>query len=139
MKRFFIAFVLMLAVSTLHVQAQSATGDYSGLLKTAVTMTNAQVDSTVVSIGGSRSAITFNVQLTKVSGTSAGSIVLMYKTTNLASEQWITHTTTALTDQSGTKAYTFELGRNVGVKYKLLLTTSGTSVNTYRPFLVYRK
>lgn len=127
--------LVALFIGCLTVQAQ----DYSGLLKTAVTMTNAQVDSTSVNIAGSRSAITFNVQLTRVSGTTAGSIVLLYKTTKLASEQWITHTTTALTDQAGTKAYTFELARNIGVQYKLLLTQSGTSVNTYRPFLVYRK
>lgn len=120
------------------VNAQN-TSDFSGLLKTAVTMTNAQTDSTIVAVGGSRSAITFNVQLTKVSGTTAGSIVLLYKTTNLASEQWITHATTALTDQAGTKGYDFKLVNNPGVRYKLLLTTSGTSVNTYRPFAVYRK
>ena len=120
------------------VNAQN-TSDFSGLLKTAVTMTNAQVDSTVVAISGSRSAITFNVQLTKVSGTTAGTIVLMYKTTNRADEAWITHTTTALTDQAGTKGYDFKLVNNPGVRYKLLLTTSGTSVNTYRPFAVYRK
>lgn len=138
MKKLLLLSLVLFIGATLCVNAQN-TSDFSGLLKTAVTVTNVQTDSTIVSISGSRSAITFNVQLTKVSGTTAGSIVLMYKTTNLPSEQWVTLTTTALTDQAGTKGYDFRLPANVAVKYKLLLTTSGTSVNTYRPFLVYRK
>jgi len=131
--------LLLLVALFIGITVTSKAQDYSGLLKAATTITAPTTDSTVVAITGSRSVVTFNAQLTKVSGTVAGSITLMYKTTKLASEQWITHTTTALTDQAGTKAYTFELAKNVGVQYKLVLTTTGTSVNTYRPYLLYRK
>ncbi len=134
-----IALLLALFVGMTIYATETKAQDYSGLLKTAVTMTNAQVDSTIVSISKSRSAITFNAQLTRVSGTTAGSIALYYKTTTRADEVWTLLTTTALTDQAGTKPYEFKLTSNAGVKYKLLLTQSGTSVNTYRPFLMFRQ
>lgn len=110
--------------------------DYSGLVKT-VTLTNAQVDSTIVNISDSRSAITFKYDITKTSGTVAGTIVLQYKVTKLGSEKWYTYNTYTLTDATANAVV--ELPRNPAVKWKILATTTGTSVSTHRYFLLYRK
>lgn len=110
--------------------------DFSGLVKT-VTMTNAQVDSTIVNISGSRSAITFKYDITKTSGTVAGTIALQYKVTSLGSETWYTYNTYTLTDATANIAVS--LPNNPALKWKILATTSGTSVSTHRYYLLYRQ
>lgn len=129
--------ILLIAIAFLAFTfTQSKAQDYSGLLK-AVTLTDAVTDSTLVSIAGSRSAITFKYDVTKTSGTVAGTIVLQYKVTNLASEKWYTYNTYTLTDASAQAVV--ELPRNPAIKWKILTTKTGTSVSTHRYFLVYRK
>lgn len=110
--------------------------DYSGLVKT-VTLTNAQTDSTIVNINDSRSAITFKYDITKTSGTVAGTIVLQYKVTKLGSEKWYTYNTYTLTDATANTVVA--LSNNPALKWKILATTTGTSVSTHRYYLVYRK
>lgn len=110
--------------------------DFSGLVKT-VTMTNAQVDSTIVNISGSRSAITFKYDITKTSGTIAGTIALQYKVTTLGSETWYTYNTYTLTDATANNVVS--LVYNPAVKWRILATTSGTSVSTHRYYLLYRQ
>ena len=134
MKKLILLFGLMIGVM-LTTQAQN-TSDYSGLLKT-VTMTNAQTDSTLVTIGSSRSAITFKYDIAKTSGTVAGTIVLQYKLTGLASEKWYTYNTYTLTDATANTVVS--LPNNPALKWKILTTTTGTSVSVHRQFLLYRK
>lgn len=110
--------------------------DYSGLVKT-VTLTNAQTDSTLVTINGSRSAVTFKYDITKTSGTIAGTIVLQYKVTGLGSEKWYTYNTYTLTDATANTVVS--LPNNPALKWKILATTTGTSVSTHRYYLLYRQ
>lgn len=135
MKKLLSLLAVFVCLST-FTMAQNAGGDYSGLVKTVV-MTNAQTDSTLVNINGSRSAITFKYDVTKTSGTVAGTIVLQYKVTGLASEKWYTYNTYTLTDASAQTVVT--LPNNPALKWKILTATTGTSVSTHRQFLLYRK
>lgn len=135
MKKILLLLAVVLTFS--FVSRAQNTGDFSGLVKT-VTMTNAQTDSTLVSIGGSRSAITFKYDITKTSGTIAGTIVLQYKVTNLLGEnQWFTYNTYTLTDATANAAVS--LPYNPALRWKILTNTTGTSVSVHRQFLVYRK
>ena len=110
--------------------------DYSGLLKVD-TLTNAVTDSTLVTISGSRSAITFKYDVTKISGTVAGTIVLQYKLTTRADEKWFTYNTYTLTDASAT--VTVPLSNNPALRWKILTTTTGTQSSAHRQYLIYRK
>ena len=131
MKRVVLLLALVVGMATF-----AKSQDYSGLIKT-VTLTNAQTDSTVVTIPGSRSAVTFKYDITKTSGTIAGTIVLQYKVTALGSEKWYTYNTYTLTDASVNTA--ISLPNNPALIWKVLAVTSGTSVSTHRYYLLYRK
>ncbi len=112
--------------------------DYSGLLKT-VTMTDAQVDSTLVTISGSRSAVLFKYDIVRTSGTMAGTIALQVKATSLTGEQrWQTLNTFTITN-GATDGGHVSYALNPGLKYKILTTTSGTSVSVHKYYLLYRK
>lgn len=131
MKRILLLCALVVGMATL-----ASAQDFSGLVKT-VTMTNAQVDSTIVNISGPRSAVTFKYDITKTSGTIAGTIALQYKVTNLGSETWYTYNTYTLTDATANNVVS--LVYNPAVKWRILATTSGTSVSTHRYYLLYRQ
>lgn len=131
MKRILLLCALVVGMATL-----ASAQDFSGLIKT-VTMTNAQVDSTIVNISGPRSAVTFKYDITKTSGTIAGTIALQYKVTTLGSETWYTYSTYTLTDATANNVVS--LGYNPAVKWRILATTSGTSVSTHRYYLLYRQ
>jgi len=115
------------------VQAQ----DFSGLIKT-VTLTDAVTDSTLVTINGSRSAVTFKYDIKKTSGTIAGTIALQYKVTTLGAEdQWFTYNTYTLTDATATNAISLAL--NPALRWRILTVKTGSSVSVHRYFLIYRQ
>ena len=133
MKKLLLLVALFIGLG-LSVQAQ----DYSGLIKTA-TLTNAQTDSTVVTIPKGRSAVTFKYDIVKTSGTIAGTIVLQTKVTSLAGEQrWQTVNTFTITDGATDGGYV-SLALNPGLRYKVLTVTSGTSVSVHKYYLLYRQ
>lgn len=134
MKKFItiLAVVLFTAVS-FQLKAQ----DFSGILKASTTLTNAATDSVVIDISGSRSAVGFGYGITKTSGTVAGTILLQYKLTKLASEGWKTWHTYTLKD--ATRDTAINLNYNPAVRWKVLTTTTGTQVSVHRKFLIYRK
>lgn len=131
---------ILLVCVGLSVFAQTPTtspsSDYSGLLKT-VTMTNAQTDSTVFTIAGKRSAITIKTDIIKTSGTVAGTVLVQYKLTGLASELWYTYNSYTLTDASAIN--TISLPNNPALRWKILTNTTGTSISTHRQYLLFRQ
>jgi len=131
-----ILLLITLTFGVLFTQAQNS-GDFAGSVQLNKTMTNAQTDSVLVSIGGSRSAVTFKYDITKVSGTVAGTITLQYKLTNLGSEKWFTYNTYTLTDASA--VVTVPLTNNPALRWKIITATTGTSVSTHNKYLLYRK
>lgn len=128
-----IIYILALVVGfTTMASAQ----DYSGLLKT-VTLTNAVTDSVVLTIPKGRSAVTFKYDISKTSGTVAGTIALQYKLTTSASETWYTYNTYNLTDATANTVVA--LSNNPALKWRILTTKTGTSVTVHRYFLLYRQ
>lgn len=132
-----ILLLITLAFGMLFTSQAQNSGDFSGSIQLNKTMTNAETDSVLVNISGSRSAITFKYDITKVSGTVAGTITLQYKVTNLGSEKWFTYNTYTLTDASA--IVTVPLNYNPAIKWKIITATTGTSVSTHNKYLVYRK
>lgn len=111
--------------------------DFAGQIGTTVTHATVGADTTNVTIAKSRTAINFKYDITKNSGTVAGTIVLQGKITAAASaEQWSTINTYTLTD--ATTSTVVSLTANQFVNYRIIYTTTGTSSTTRKLYLLYR-
>jgi Tfp pilus assembly protein PilW len=128
-----IMFSVFLAVPKVHAQ------DFAGQLGTTVTHTNAQADTQSVTIAKSRTAITFKYDYTVTSGTAAGTIVLQARITDpTTAEQWTTLNSFTMSNAASvTNSYTMT-GNNY-VYYRVITTTSGTSVTVHNKWLLYRQ
>lgn len=133
MKRLIVLVAVMLT-SFAALKAQ----DYAGQIGTTVTHTNAQADTISFTIAKSRTAITFKYDIAKTSGTVAGTIVLQGKITAASgTEQWTTINSYTLTDATATNSIT--QSANYYVNYRIITTTSGTSVTVHKKWLLYRQ
>lgn len=111
--------------------------DFAGQIGTTVTHTNAQADTISVAITKARPSVTFKYDIAKTSGTVAGTIVLQAKITAAGStEQWTTVNSYTLTDATATNSVS--LTANQYVNYRIITTTSGTSVTVHKKWLLYR-
>ncbi|HWZ03031.1 MAG TPA: hypothetical protein VNX40_05420 [Mucilaginibacter sp.] len=113
--------------------------DFAGKIQDSLTHTNAMADTVFVTIPLSRTAITFKYDIIASSGTVAGTIVLQAVITNpaLTGEQWTTLNSYTLTNATTTNSVT--LTANNYVKYRIITTTTGTSVSIHNKYLLYRK
>lgn len=127
---------MVLAVAAFTIAPVKAQ-DFAGRIKGPTTLTNAATDTAFVTISGSRSAVTFKYDITKTSGTVAGTIVLQGQLSSVAGEQWTTIDTYTLTDATFSKWVTFAY--NPGLKYRIITTTSGTQVSVHNKYLLYRQ
>lgn len=132
MKTILLSFALMFA-SIVGVNAQ----DFAGRIKGPTTLTNAATDTASVTIPLSRSAITFKYDISKTSGTVAGTIVLQYKLSTVTGEQWFTYNTYTLTDATATAVVSLAL--NPALYWRVITTTTGTQVSVHNKYLLYRK
>lgn len=130
MKKLIIAILFCLLGSITYAQ------DFSGPVSGPITHTNAQADTTLLTIAKSRTSITFKYDVSKTSGTVAGTIVTQYKLTSATGEQWYTLYTDTITD--GTATYVHNLANNPGVYYRIIDTTTGTSVSVHNKYVLYR-
>ena len=111
--------------------------DFAGQLGTTVTHTNAQADTISFTVAKARPSITIKYDIAKTSGTVAGTIVLQGKITSASStEQWTTLNSYTLTDATATNS--IALTSNQYVNYRIITTTSGTSVSVHKKWLLYR-
>lgn len=112
--------------------------DFAGAIGPAsVTHTNAQADTISVTIAKARPSLTFKYDIAKTSGTVAGTIVLQGRiTATSTAEQWTTVNSYTLTDATATNSVS--LTANQYVNYRIITTTSGTSVTVHRKWLLYR-
>lgn len=133
MKSLILSIALILAVAV-GVNAQ----DYSGRIKGPTTLTNAQNDTVEVTIPLSRSAITFKYDVSRTSGTLAGTITLQGKVSTVAGEQWITLNTDTLTN-SATYTSAVPFVANNYLQYRVITAMTGTQVSVHNKFLLYRK
>jgi len=133
MKRLTLILALVVGM-TAFAKAQ----DYQGQIGTVnKVMANAAADTVNVTIPKSRSAITFHYQITKNSGTVAGTIVLQSKLTGLAGEVWHTLNSYTLTDATAGNWLNFT--SNQGYYYRVITTTTGTQNSTHNKYLLYRQ
>ena len=98
------------------------------------TITNAGAPSFTATVSGAKSNVTFGYNITKTSGTVAGTIVLYGSVdgTNYAAIDTLT-----LTDASAIKSVSFNY--NGYAKYKVTVNQTGTAVANYKIWLLYRK
>ena len=98
------------------------------------TITNAGTPSFIATVAGSKSNVTFGYNITKTSGTVAGTIVLYGSVdgTNYAAID-----TTTLTDATAIRSVSYNY--NGYAKYKVTVNQTGTSVANYKIWLLYRK
>jgi len=126
--------LLALIVVSLGVNAQ----DFSGRIGTAdKVFANALADTLNITISKARSAITFHNQVTKNSGTVAGTIVIQAKLTSLSGEVWHTLDSHTITDATQEDWVTFT--NNQALYYRVIRTTTGTQNSTLNSFLLYRQ
>lgn len=125
--------IALLFTSIVGVNAQ----DYAGRIKGPTTLTNAATDTASVTIPLSRSAVTFKYDVSKTSGTVAGTIVLQYKLSTVTGEQWFTYNTYTLTDATATNVVSLAL--NPALYWRIITTTTGTQVSIHNKYLLYRK
>jgi len=129
--------ILILAL-VVGMTAFAKAQDYQGQIGTVnKVMANAAADTVNVTIPKSRSAITFHYQITKNSGTVAGTIVLQSKLTGLAGEVWHTLNSYTLTDATAENWLNFT--SNQGYYYRVITTTTGTQNSTHNKYLLYRQ
>lgn len=133
MKKLFLLLVLAVGM-TAFAQAQDFQGQIGTVNKV---MANAVADTVNVTIAKGRSAITFHYQITKNSGTVAGTIVLQSKLTGLAGEVWHTLNSYTITDATAENWLNFT--SNQGYYYRVITTTTGTQNSTHNKYLLYRE
>lgn len=137
MKKLLLIMCVCLAGIAAHAQNYPST--FSGLLKGPTTISVASTDSTRVTITGVKAAIAFKYDISKTSGTVAGTIVLKgriaHSTLGTSAEQWATVNSYTLTDATATN--TVALTANNYTDYLILTTITGTSVTVHRKYLKY--
>jgi hypothetical protein len=127
---FLLTMCFTLALSSAYAQ------DAAGYMAVKDTITNADTSSHEMTITGGKSAISFQVNVIKLTGTVAGSVKVWgsvdgstYGTTAVS--------TTALTDATANYLVTFTA--NHYKKYKVDVITTGTSTASTRTYYLYRK
>lgn len=127
MKKIICLLALFAFVFTVKAQSyQAKIGD--------TTITNAGSPSFTATVAGPKSNVTFGYNISKTSGTVAGTIILAGSVdgTNYASIDTLT-----LTDASAIKSVPFNY--NGYAKYKVTVNQTGTAVANYKIWLLYRK
>lgn len=129
-----VGLIALFALIVPRVNAQ----DFAGTIGATVTHTNAQADTISVTIAKARPSIAFKYNITKTSGTVAGTIVLQGRITPVSNtkEQWTTVNSYTLTDATANNVVA--LTSNNYIYYRVITTTSGTSVTVHDKQLLYR-
>jgi len=136
-----ILFTLLGTVSYGQSPAPGPGYDYAGRISGPITFVHGAVrsDTTLVTIPGGRSAITFKYDITKTSGTITGTIVLQTHLTPVTGEQWATLNTYTFTN-TATTTNLVQLTSNPGLYYRIITTATDTSGNSvHNKYLLYRK
>jgi hypothetical protein len=135
MKKLIILLLLSIVGTVTYAQNSAS------LIKGPTTLTNAATDSVRVNIKGGANAVTFKYDISKTSGTVAGTVVLkgrvVHSTLGTSAEQWAVINTYTLTDATATNSVLL-----TGVNYSdylVLTTTTGTQVSVHRKYLLVSK
>jgi hypothetical protein len=120
-------------VSQAQVSASKNYGAYIGPLDT---LTNADNNTITTTIAGSKSTITYQIHVLKISGTMVGAIKLY---TSADGVNWPSAATDSLTLADGNGNYQIRRTNNSGVKHRIIVSTTGTSVASNRVYLFWRE
>lgn len=123
-------FIAAIALFSTAAKAQ----DFAGQIGTTKTLTNATTDTVFVTISKARPTVTFKYDITKTSGTVAGTILLQARLTT--GDAWATVNSYTLTDATATNSVL--LTNNAYLYYRVLTTTTGTQVSVHKKYLLYR-
>lgn len=129
--------ILLLAICTAVSYNTEAQDYHRNITGTLDTLDNTEADTTIVTISGYKRAVTFQHNVTKISGTVAGTIILYGTVDTSASPVWVTLKTDSLTD--GTHVHTNVLTTNSWKKYRIIKTGIGTQSSSHRTYLLYRE
>lgn len=110
----------------------------SPLIPVTDTLTNTDTARLVIKVPGSNNVLTFQLNYTKISGTSASSVILQG---SLDGVNYVTipgTDTATVIDANGVQAFTWELPRSNYLWYRLYGTTGGTQSGQIRALALFR-
>ena len=140
MKRFLIFLIgatLLTSTPTLKSEAQvQAARSYASYLGALDTLTDADTTTYTVSVNGKKTNISFQTNITKISGTVAGTIKI-YGSVDGTNYATTALTSITITDASVNHATVYTV--NGYQKYKYEIITSGTQSCSQRTYLLYRE
>lgn len=128
-----ILLLIALACSFIGAQAQNRQLDLSG---GEFTLEDAAADTSYVTITGAKHTVTFQFNVSKTSGTVAGTIVLYGSIDTSATPTYYPIDTITLTD--ATASYKLTYNYNQAQKYMAIGTTTGTQESDHHYFVLYR-
>jgi len=134
MKKLIISALLCFIGSLSYGQTVIA-ADFAGQVGTTRTLANATPDTINLQITKARADLLFKYDITKNSGTVAGTIVLQGRVTT--ADSWAVVNSYTLTDATATNSVA--LTANQYVYYRIITTPSGTQNSTHSKYVVARQ
>lgn len=134
---FFLFIGLSFLISNTTNAQVSVQRSYAGWLGALDTLTNADTTTYTVGIAGSKSNITFQTNVLKISGTVAGTIKV-YGSAD-GGTNYVTTALTSVTITDGSVNYSIPYTVNSYDHYKVQIITSGTQACSQRTRLLYRE
>lgn len=128
-----ILFLSTLVLMFSLARGQSAVQTALGALDT---LTNADTTTYTVTVSGAKSTLAFQTNVTKISGTVAGTIKVYG---SLDGTNYITTAVTIVTVTDASVNYGITYTSSPYVKYKVQIITSGTQSCSQRTWMVWRK
>ena len=136
MKKLILLLVCFAGLAVAAFSQVSAPKTYGAYLGVKDTLTNAQASSKTTTIPGNKTAITYQVEFLKLTGTVAGTIKL-YISADGTNWPAAAADSLTLTDNSG--VYQLRRTYNAGVAHRITVATTGTSTASERVYLFWRQ
>jgi len=136
MKKFL---TLMLFAVSMAIGANAQSRDYNGKLTGTApdTVAGGAADTVVLAVKGSKSAVTFQHIVTKISGTLAGTIKVFGSIDGGVTYGTTVLNTYTLTDASSVGQYSVDY--NGYTHYKVIIAPTGTNSASYHIWALYRE
>ena len=125
--------LIMLTGFAFNASAQS--GSYAGYAAAKDTLTNTETIDHVVDITGAKDAVSFQLNVIKLTGTISGTVKVY------GSVDGTTYGTTAISSDTlvnATNNYMYSYSYNGYKRYKVEISTTGTGTASERLYLLYR-
>jgi hypothetical protein len=130
---FMVASVAALVPTVGHAQFN---GNYEGYLGAKDTLTDTDTTTYEVTITGPKHCVSFQCDVTKLTGTVAGKFDIYGSVDGVTYETALA--ATSVTKANATGTYVISFASNKYKKYKVLSISSGTNTHAQRVYLLYR-